>query len=41
MQGGALGWVEVAALWVVYQPQQLSSFLITSNIISLGDTAEV
>lgn len=41
MQGGVLGWVEVAALWAVYQTQQLSSFLITPTITSLGGTPEV
>lgn len=41
IRGGVLGWLEVTALWAVYQTQQLSSFLITSAIISLGDTAEV
>lgn len=41
MQGDVLGWMKVTALWALYQTQQLSSFLITSTIISLGDTAEV
>lgn len=40
IQGGVLGWVEVTAVWAVYQTQQLSSFLITSTVISFGGTAE-